>query len=1241
MKKILFLLLFTVSFYGQSPILQNPTFGIVTEKNNATDSTPAYFTTSQVDGVHKKTPAALFAKTEAVQDSLDKKLNISDLPTNLTLYPTTTASDVSGYVVMVTDIHDVRYNTTAADVSTPAITTTSQLVSQRISDAGVLIGQPGVFNITTFGNIRHLSGSGTATFFFRVYHRDVAGVETLICTSSTSNPVTNGGYTEFSASGVWNDGTFDATDRIVIKSYANRIAGGSDPVYQFQFGGATPVRTLLPVPFSVVDAGYEMKTNKINAYAVDGSGTKYYTADYINSKLPTSYTKIVYVNATSPNTATIFDLNNPPVTNDNALKLDTANLYIGTDASTWVYNGSTYVTKTVPDTSNFKIYSTGVDAGNNKTSSIYREGSISSNAFVSSNAGMFINRDGSNTAQGGGFMSFSNGVASNSMMFQLNASNGLDLWSYASSTWTKRFTFLNSGALTANSFIKSGGTSTEFLMADGSTSIGGGSTTPIENVLKYFKNYFTDASGLTVNGFTPTFANGKMNLTGGTNDFTKNLTVDNSLNTDENIEIEVIYKATTLGLGLVVGKKSVNGWFPSSIGVHFDMTSLNLKIWEAINISPTNTKAIGNSPVVSPGDIIKLKYTQIGSVVACTATNLTTKETKQTKAISNLSTSINFSPANTGRVCLWNLGGTYDIISIKHTSLSKSNPDIICIGDSKTVGYSSTAQPLRFADNINKLGTVQVFGGTGDRTVEITQTIDGIVLIKPKYAILNIGRNDLASGVASATWQANYSNIVNKLSLAGITVIHLLPIPETTIADQSVLNTWINATYPSGLKIDPSIGWVNGTMLSSDGVHPTEYGHAYISKLIIDSGFITPPSILNVFSKVNEIEPIQNEEVSVKTNFYIDTVNGNDATGVAGDKMKVFKTIDAVLAKITDNTKYYNLYLNSDGIYYINSAIADYFKIAIISDKSVEVSFLNNTNINLNVGNSDLKFLVPNGKIILSSTVSQKFNGIYATVNCNEFYCNYGTGVIFNNVVLDFKSNKTTINRDLALITRVYNIKSSYVCPQTVINGTNVAILTSSDPLNHTYTDLIGTITGTGNIVLASSNGEVKVKDISTTGNTLLTNAYGGIYTTIDFKNSKITGTQINLTNYWVSVLKLTGEINGTSPKIITTGKAGAGGTLILDDFKYNLKDGTISLNDLDLILKNTDLECDTVPFTRLTSGDSIKVYGSNSIKSITPTVVFGGAFTTNVNFLGNLKSNITSLGTTVTVIDDTPTIYP
>jgi hypothetical protein len=54
----------------------------------------------------------------------------------------------------------------------------------------------------------------------------------------------------------------------------------------------------------------------------------------------------VYIDTTSPSTATIFDIENPPVTNNNALKNDDANTYYGTDGSVWTWNGTAYVTKT-------------------------------------------------------------------------------------------------------------------------------------------------------------------------------------------------------------------------------------------------------------------------------------------------------------------------------------------------------------------------------------------------------------------------------------------------------------------------------------------------------------------------------------------------------------------------------------------------------------------------------------------------------------------------------------------------------------------------------------------------------------------------------------------------------------------------------------------------------------------------------------------------------------------------------
>ena len=186
-------------------------------------------------------------------DGISHFISLNDLPSNVILYPTNVASDIGGYVKLVTSITDTDYNTTAVDISTGAITTTSQLISSLATPANIIVGNPGVFNITTIGNIRRTAGSGTASFYFQVYKRTSGGTETLITTSDNTIPVLDSGtYIEFSSTALWNDGIFLSTDRIVLKFYANRISGGSNPTYEFQFGGTTPVRSFLPIPLAVV-----------------------------------------------------------------------------------------------------------------------------------------------------------------------------------------------------------------------------------------------------------------------------------------------------------------------------------------------------------------------------------------------------------------------------------------------------------------------------------------------------------------------------------------------------------------------------------------------------------------------------------------------------------------------------------------------------------------------------------------------------------------------------------------------------------------------------------------------------------------------------------------------------------------------------------------------------------------------------------------------------------------------------
>jgi len=192
-----------------------------------------------------------FLKADGSVDN-NNYLTANDLPSTLSLYATNVPADVTDYFKLVTTIDDPDYNTIAVDVPTGEITTTDQLIASLVSPVNLINGNPGVFNVTTTGNITRLSGSGEAEFFFRIYKRDSGGVETLVGTSGNTIPVINSGYSEFFATAIWNDGVFDVTDSIVLKYYANRIAGGSNPTYQFQFGGDQPVRTIVPIPTAVI-----------------------------------------------------------------------------------------------------------------------------------------------------------------------------------------------------------------------------------------------------------------------------------------------------------------------------------------------------------------------------------------------------------------------------------------------------------------------------------------------------------------------------------------------------------------------------------------------------------------------------------------------------------------------------------------------------------------------------------------------------------------------------------------------------------------------------------------------------------------------------------------------------------------------------------------------------------------------------------------------------------------------------
>ena len=211
-------------------------------------------TVSATDVSYSNVDSALESTTvkSALDELSSNKLNVSALNSTLTVYPTTASSTISGYVYGATSTTDTNYNTTAVDVSTGVINGQNQLISSIATEEGVLSGDTGVVVTSTIANVRRTAGTGTASFYYEVYHRTSAGVETLLAASTETDAADNASYTHYSATAIISGGTtFTATDRVVIKWYANQKTT-SDPTYDIMFGGADPARTIVPVPISTL-----------------------------------------------------------------------------------------------------------------------------------------------------------------------------------------------------------------------------------------------------------------------------------------------------------------------------------------------------------------------------------------------------------------------------------------------------------------------------------------------------------------------------------------------------------------------------------------------------------------------------------------------------------------------------------------------------------------------------------------------------------------------------------------------------------------------------------------------------------------------------------------------------------------------------------------------------------------------------------------------------------------------------
>lgn len=370
----------------------------------------------------------------------------------------------------------------------------------------------------------------------------------------------------------------------------------------------------------------------------------------------------------------------------------------------------------------------------------------------------------------------------------------------------------------------------------------------------YNSNSWASGADFTLVGSpTISYTGNKINVSGG------NQAISNTLGTNNSAFNQVIkitaYGATTLErwrmytrfkvniapgsttYGLATGTYSIStgGSISNAMG-YFNM-STNAGTGTGAILVGTGNNSASLSPTAltfSQNDYVALITERIGDRLFQTAKNITTGlSVVTTSYVYDPSSSSNILMPNTSDFAIANLGGSYIIDSISITSDEAKYANALFVGDSKLSGYA-TGFDVRIPALLNrKLTNVVVSSGQGDRTQDVLNHIAEIIALKPRQAIVCIGRNDIAGGVSTATWEANLSNIVSQLQSAGIAVNVLDAIYETN-TNQATLLSYVPATFPNNYIGTYAPGSGTGTV-ATDGVHPNLLGAKIVADVIYNN----------------------------------------------------------------------------------------------------------------------------------------------------------------------------------------------------------------------------------------------------------------------------------------------------------------------------------------------------------------------------------------------------------------------
>lgn len=375
------------------------------------------------------------------------------------------------------------------------------------------------------------------------------------------------------------------------------------------------------------------------------------------------------------------------------------------------------------------------------------------------------------------------------------------------------------------------------------------------------RNSWTNTTGYTNNGApTPTFTGNKLNFASGGSVYT-------SLDLDRYTVLEKFVISDTV----VIGEKSGTS-YGSGIGIHSYNTSAGSSQVDFVSRFVTYTAAgsgsifmeagpsrvnVGTSVPISftVGDTIVERLERDGFAFTGSAQNLSIHgQPSSVTYIFKPTTDLAFMP-NTGKFCIWYLGGAFQVTGMSITSKQPKNAKIGISGDSRGVGEIVTNQSARLGDQLGQNFLTVVSSGGFDRTADKLLTLPEDSALAFKQAIIWLGYNDINTGVSAATCEANLDSIAHYYTIQGMTPYFLLTSSDGAAASTRAINSYLRTHYPSNI-FDCEQLTRNAGARQSDSVHLTDYGNYLLYNFITASGKLVGGTVYpGIRDQVATIQP--------------------------------------------------------------------------------------------------------------------------------------------------------------------------------------------------------------------------------------------------------------------------------------------------------------------------------------------------------------------------------------------------